>query len=91
MCGDLTYNPGMCPEWDSNPPPFGSQAGTQSTEPHQPGLADTILHRERGPLWILVSQGSRNQSPMDPEAPFKFWGNQKTRGSSAGAGGGWNP
>ena len=31
------YNPGMCPNWDSNWRPFGSQAGTQSTEPHQPG------------------------------------------------------
>ena len=34
---DLTYNPGMCPGWESNLQPFGSQAGTQSTEPHQPG------------------------------------------------------
>ena len=31
-------NPGMCPDWESNQQPFGSQAGTQSTEPHQPGL-----------------------------------------------------
>ena len=28
---------GMCPDWESNQQPFGSQAGTQSTEPHQPG------------------------------------------------------
>ena len=35
--GDLTCNPGMCPVWESNQQPFGSQAGTQSTEPHQPG------------------------------------------------------
>ena len=47
MCGclshapywDMAYNPGMCPDWEYNLPPFGSQAGTQSTEPHQPGLA----------------------------------------------------
>ena len=31
-------NPGMCPDWESNQRNFGSQAGTQSTEPHQPGL-----------------------------------------------------
>ena len=31
--GDLTHNPGMCPDWESNQWPFGSQAGTQSTEP----------------------------------------------------------
>ena len=36
--GDLACNPGMCPDWESNQQPFGLQAGTQSTEPHQPGL-----------------------------------------------------
>ena len=36
--GDLARNPGMCPHWESNWRPFGSQANTQSTEPHQPGL-----------------------------------------------------
>ena len=34
----LARNPGMCPDWESNQRPFGSQAGNQSTEPHQPGL-----------------------------------------------------
>ena len=46
MCGwlplthptrDLACNPGMCPDWELNWRPFGLQAGTQSTEPHQPG------------------------------------------------------
>ena len=32
--GDLAH---MCPDWESNWGPFGSQAGTQSTEPHWPG------------------------------------------------------
>ena len=36
--GDLACNPGMCPDQKSNQWPFGLQAGTQSTEPHQPGL-----------------------------------------------------
>ena len=36
--GDLAYNPGMCPDWESNQQPFGSQTGTQSTELHQQGL-----------------------------------------------------
>ena len=36
--GDLAYNPGMCPVWESNQRPFGMQDGTQSTEPHYPGL-----------------------------------------------------
>ena len=35
--GDLACHPGMCPDRESNWRPFGSQAGTQSTEPHQPG------------------------------------------------------
>ena len=37
--GDLACNPGMCPDWESNPGPFSSQASTQSTEPYQPGNA----------------------------------------------------
>ena len=37
--GDLARNPGMYPEWESNWQPFGSQACTQSTEPHWPGLS----------------------------------------------------
>ena len=36
--GYLTSKPGMCPDWKLNQQPFRSQAGTQSTEPHQPGL-----------------------------------------------------
>ena len=36
--GSLASNPGMCPDWESNWRPFGSQASTQSIEPHQPGL-----------------------------------------------------
>ena len=29
--------PGLCPDWESNWPPFGLQAWGQSTELHQPG------------------------------------------------------
>ena len=36
--GDLACNPGMWPDWELNWGCFGSQAGTQSTEPHRPGL-----------------------------------------------------
>ena len=36
--GDLAHNTGLCPDLESNWQPLGSQAGTQSTEPHQPGL-----------------------------------------------------
>ena len=34
---DLACTPGMRPDWETNQRPLGSQAGTQSTEPHQPG------------------------------------------------------
>ena len=34
--GDLAHHPGMCPDWELSQRPFGSQAGTQSTEPRQP-------------------------------------------------------
>ena len=33
--GVLAHNPGMCPDWELNWQPFGSQADTQSTEPGQ--------------------------------------------------------
>ena len=36
--GDLAHKPGMCPDWELNQQPFGSQASAQSTESHQPGL-----------------------------------------------------
>ena len=36
--GDPARNPGMCPDQEFNLQPFGLQAGTQSTEPYQPGL-----------------------------------------------------
>ena len=36
--GDLAHNPGVCPDWELNWRPFGLQASTQSTKPHQPGL-----------------------------------------------------
>ena len=35
--GDLARNPGMCPDWELNQRHFGLQAGSQSTEPQQPG------------------------------------------------------
>ena len=35
--GNPARNPSMCPDWESNQWPFGSQASTQSTESHQPG------------------------------------------------------
>ena len=57
--GNPTHNPGMCPDWESNQQPFGSQAGTQSTELHQPGLFSffkknvSVDLRERKKHWFI--------------------------------------
>ena len=40
---DLSCNPGMCPDWESNQRPFGLQGGAQTTEPHQPGLMLVLI------------------------------------------------
>ena len=49
--GDLAHNPGMCPDWKLNWQPFGSQACTQSTEPHPPGLVLSIDGMFREPIF----------------------------------------
>ena len=47
---DLGCNPGMCPDWESNQQPFGSQSSTQSTEPHRPGLKHSVLNGNKHSL-----------------------------------------
>ena len=42
--GSLACNPGMYPDQESNQQPLNSQAKTQSTEPHQPGLSMVIIN-----------------------------------------------
>ena len=66
--GDLACNPGMCPEWESNQRPFGLQAGTQSTEPHQPGLkvlyessVSFLFLKKRFYLFILERGGRKEK------------------------------
>ena len=43
--GDPPGNTGMCPDWESNQRSFNLQAGTQSTEPHQPGYKLVIVKK----------------------------------------------
>ncbi|KAF6072927.1 hypothetical protein HJG60_010008 [Phyllostomus discolor] len=43
--GDLARNPGICPDQETSQQPFCSQAGAQSTEPHQPGLLSFLCVR----------------------------------------------
>ena len=52
--GDLAHNPGMCPDWESNQQPFGSQSGAESTELHQPRLNFKVFLRTRK---LLLSMG----------------------------------
>ena len=44
ITGDVAHNPGICPDWELNWQPFGSQAYAQSTELHQPGILHKILN-----------------------------------------------
>ena len=47
--GELACSLGMCPDWELNQWPCGSQAGTQSMEPHQPGINRDLPCRQNGP------------------------------------------
>ena len=67
--GDLAHNRGMFPDWELNQRPFGLQAGTQSTEPHQPGLIILIsiffISTWRLFILVLISEeelGSRGRA-----------------------------
>ena len=42
---DLACNPGMCPDWELDWKPIGSQVGPQSAEPHQSGLSVCFSHQ----------------------------------------------
>ena len=54
--GGLAHNPGMFPDWELDPRPFGSQASTQSTEPHQPGIVlSFIVFIFISPLIFIIS------------------------------------
>ena len=41
--GNVARNPGMCPDWESNPRPFSLQGNAQSTEPHQLGPGSLVF------------------------------------------------
>ena len=76
--GDLGHNPGTCPDWELNWQPFGSQAGPQSTGPHQPEqntLFFDVSFRHSVFLWQLSFQtgvqfpGLGNSFPCLPRIP----------------------
>ena len=68
--GDLAHNSGMCPEWQSNGWPFGSQADTQSTEPHQPELIYVNLKEShKTDCFLTLKQNSNRSSKCIPYLP----------------------
>ena len=44
--GDLAHNPGMCPDWESNQRPFGSQPAFNPLSHTSQGLS--MLHLNKG-------------------------------------------
>ena len=53
--GNLVFNLGMCPDWESNWRPFGLQAGTKSIEPHQPGQHSFLKFKKLKKIFSLSS------------------------------------
>ena len=69
--GDLTHNPGMCPDWESNWRLFGLQAGTQSTELHQPGhLSAFFPSAAQSPSWVLGNLINETGVSVCPTSPL---------------------
>ena len=54
--GDLVCNSGMCPDWESNQRPFGSQSQAQSTELHQPGKH---LYFEKFAKYVIYEESQK--------------------------------
>ena len=57
---DLARNPGMCPNRELNWWLFGSQAGTQSTEPHQPGHFCQLQKERKEEMLLEVDSQDHN-------------------------------
>ena len=52
--GNLARNPVMCPDGELNQGPYGLQAGTWSTGPHQPGQDFmTFICKKISPSYLL--------------------------------------
>ena len=54
---DLACNPGMCPGWELNRQPFGSQARAQSTELDHPGQEIIIFFFNKEPAYVNREYG----------------------------------
>ena len=52
---DLARNPGLCPAWEWNWRPLGSQAVAQSSEPRQPGQGGVFKARKGRCIFRIIS------------------------------------
>ena len=88
--GPGPHNPGMCPDWESNLQPFGPQASTQSTEPHQPGhfylniyfIILKVSHLNHSCNWNTDVPGNGNRNLGPPENGRSWVARVKKRLSS---------
>ena len=68
--GNLAPNPGLCPDWEWNRQPFGSQAGAQSADPHQPGLWFSFCGKETfltiSGRWGVLTQARAGWAAQTP-------------------------
>ena len=62
--GDLVRNAGTCSDREWNQRPLVSQASTQSTEPHQPGLKAIFSY---APNYVLIQK-----TLTESDTPYKF-------------------
>ena len=67
--GTWPANQACALDWESNQRPFGSQAGAQSTEPHQLGW---FLYFINGCLYHLMPFTFSTSRPMDPSGNHQF-------------------
>ena len=63
---DPACNPVTCPDWESNRRHFGSQAGTQSTEPHLPGPGPALDGKH---CWLQRRLPSKPTESTYPQSP----------------------
>ena len=88
---DLSCNPSICPDWESNWWPFGLQVGTQHTEPHQPGLCNAHfnLHTSLTNHSLLVKEksGCSNKSVV----LHPYWASELSWMVGLVGGGTWEP
>ena len=64
----------MWPDWESNWRPLGSQSGTQSTEPHQPGLLSILLEVVVGMMVIKMDDIKHQSEKFETKSQsIQYW------------------